>query len=189
MQDLVNNPSFADMLQEAEQPTKVVKEPTPPPLEQVVDVSPVKAEDTSKGYDKKYIDAGIDITLGFIDNAQNGIFKYIAFRRRKTACNEITDSTKGLLELRHTLNKLRANADKLNEPDFFTKTEKELLVYNEAVESFIEGLPLTDKEVENITPALRYMIEKNGGLIPPELALILGLATSIGARVGELNSI
>ena len=191
MQDFVS-PSLLNFIDEVKQPTQVreeVKPPTPPPVD-TKEAATVETENQPpKKVDFKMVEAGANVVLGFCDSLQENIFKYLVNRKRERKANEITDSNTGFLKLKKAIAKAENNETNGSTIEPLSKEDVELVSMHIKVEEFINDLPFTDRERENILPHLMYIIEKNGGMIPPEVCLIMAFSTAIGARIGEISTL
>ncbi len=183
MEDITMSPGLSKLFTDVEQPTQQRQAPTPPIPEPT---ETEKEVEEKLPIDKKLVESSTEIAMALIDGVQNTTLKIWASARRNNRANEITDSTTGYAKMANIVSQTKnKNFDLYN----LTNEEAQLLELNNKVEEFINDLPFSDKENQRLSVPLKYIIEKNGGSIPLELAFILGLATCIGGRIGDIYSL
>jgi hypothetical protein len=189
MTDITSNKDLDNLFSELQQTTQereTVNTPPPPPAPEIENKEQPKQENKPK-IDADLVEASADILINVFDTIQANTFRFIWNKKRKTRANEITENNNGSLELKNAINKAKANSNKgAVVLDVLNNNEAQLLNLNEEIESYINDLGLTEPERKNISVPLRIIIEKNGGVIPVEIALMLGIATAVSSRVGEL---
>ncbi len=185
MEDITISPGLNKLFADVAQPTQV-REQVPPP-EPMVEVKETENQKEVPPIDEKLVNASAEIAMALLDGAQNTALKIWATARRNTRANEITGDGAGLSKLNKAVsNYSKGNGDRLS---MASAEDMQLLDLNEKAQELIQDLPLSEKETERLIIPLKYIIEKNGGNIPIELGFILGIATCIGGRIGEIYTL
>ncbi len=183
MEDITTSPGLSKLFDDVAQPTQVREQPkettTAPPEN-------VPTEKPNVPIDKKMVEATSEIVISLIDTVQTNGFRIWANVKRNNIADALTDSTAGYAKLMRAVSAYKTNDKNGGEIEMLNATDVQLLELHDKVFSFIEDLPFTKKETENLMLPLSYIIEKNGGSLPPELALVIGLVTAVGSRIGEM---
>jgi hypothetical protein len=152
---------------------------------------PEKPADKKKDYvTDDYIDAATETAIALIDNVQEMCFTIAANSKKKDLALKLVpeNGVTRLMQLRaeKKANKSGGNVEIVNN---YSGDDAKLLHVDSVIEDFIDQLPFTPKQIKNMKPGLKIMVEKNAGKIPPELLFFLGLATAIGGNIAEYKSL
>lgn len=191
------------LLQDIAQPTEE-REPqqrTPPPLNDFEDEE-IEVATTSENtgaaepkQDKKINEKMLQSTAKFILNLfdffQNKGFKTAGkFKEKRKMKRLYGDDAMDKLEAALTKAQMQtdSNTRTTNEEilQLFTPEEIGMLRIRKEVNEFMEGLPLTDDEKEQLMEPLIEILRIKGGTIPPEWILIGTILQVTGARTTEL---
>ncbi len=186
MTDITVSPALTSFFEEIKQPTQERTAPVEPAQEKIAIETPAPAPVV---LDKKLIESSSEIAIGLIDGVQETIFSLLANYKKRKKANEIDEEDNGVVSMQKAIAKNKKNIANPNIETVLTEKELQLLELNEVVNTFIAELGFTEKQSKSLIEPIKYIIEKNGGKIPMELFLFVGLTNAIGANAAALIAI
>ncbi len=191
MQDITASPGLKKLFENMEQPTATVEhKPFVEEEEQPIieEKKPVEEKPIPK-VDKATIDASAEIAIDMIDGVQTTIFKLMGTAKKIKKANEIIGNSTGLSKLKKAVAIDKTNNKANTTMELLSSKDVELIELNEAVESFINDLGFTPKQIESLKKPMAFLIEQNAGQIPMGVWVAVGLGNAIGANAAALMAI
>jgi hypothetical protein len=181
MTDIIN-----DLLTEAALPTQEREEPVIKAVPQnTTSTTAEKKEVVEENLiDAELVQASTEIIIDFVDSVQENILKFVTKRKKQNLIADIAGEDAPVKLQKAILKVKKKELDNSNVE--FTAQEIELLNIEQTVKDILEELPFTDKEKLKLERPLKVLVSKNGGFIPPEIALLMGITTIVGSRIAEV---
>jgi hypothetical protein len=194
----VRHESVNKLLADIRKPTQEQPASPPPPpidddeIDNDLDDPDDDDDDKPKGkgnddlLSKEALEAGADVTIGLFDITQAKTFQILGEAKKKRKLKkrfgpDAVDKAQDLID------EADLNAEnKIKSQRTLTNEEWGMLRLERAAREYLEDMPLSEAEKNNLKIPLMTIMKQHGGAIPPHYLLMFGLLQVVGSRAAQL---
>lgn len=148
----------------------VTATPTPQP----------QPEPTKAPVSEEMLATGADVAIGLFDFSQQNIFKFFIKRKKERKLEKV--SPHWVTELEQLIQELENG----KEAKSLSGEQLTMLKIEKGVREILDHLPLSDEEKKQLRVPLIEIMRQNGGVIPPNIQLMLSVLMIAGGRAADV---
>lgn len=140
-----------------------------------------KPEPVKQPVSEEMIATGADIAIGMFDFGQQNIFKFFVKKKKERKLEKINPSW--VVELDELIKEVEQGSVQVKN---LKKEQLSMLKIEKGTREILENLPLSEEEKKQLRVPLMEIMRQNGGVIPANIQLMLGVLMIAGGRAADV---